>query len=329
MEKMRAARIAALGEIACELTEVRPPEEGQLLVRNHLAAICGSDLHILYNGISHEPFPHRPGYPGHEGVGEIVESRAEGFEKGELVLTCPDLEFSVGFSDYQTLPAASCIKLPAYDGPVEHLLMAQQFGTTLFALRRAGHDFTGKTVMVMGQGSAGVFFAFMAKRLGAAKVIVSDLSEHRLAHAKVTGADIAVQADPSGENVRQAVLDHTGGEGADFLIEAVGSATTFLQSVDLVRPGAQVLYFGIPDTKEPIPFNFHDFFRKRLQAYSHYGTQQEPNLVTFRSALELIATGQIDVSHLVTHRLSIEKIGEAMQIAQARADGALKVAITF
>ena len=328
LEKMRAARMTGIGKMVCEEVAIVPPEEGQVLVRLEMSAICGSDLHVVYDGVGAMKEP-PPGYPGHEGVGTIVESRAPGFRAGDRVLACPHGPFMRCFAEYLTLPGTSCLKLPAYDGPVEHLLMAQQFGTTLFALRRAGYDFVGKTVMVMGQGSAGVFFSWIAKRLGAGKVIVSDLSEARLVHARVTGADVAVRAEPSGENVKAAVLEHTGGQGADFLIEAVGRRTSFLQSVDLVRPGGELLYFGLPDSHDPIPFNFHDFFRKRLSAYAHHGTQFEPGLVSFQMALDWIATRQIDVTRLISHRLPLARIDEGMRLALERTDNARKIAIVF
>lgn len=328
MEKMRAAKVAAIGRMECVDTEIVPPAEGQLLVRLDMAAICGSDLHILFDGVGYPENP-LPGFPGHEGVGEVVESRVPGFRPGDRVLTCPYSPFARCFAQYLTLPADSCLVLPKYDGPAEHLLMAQQFGTTLFALRRAQFDFVGKTVMVMGQGSAGVFFAWMAKRFGAGKVIVSDLSEARLSHARLTGADVAVRADAQGDHVKATVQEHTGGQGVDFLIEAVGRRTSFLQSVDLVRQDGKVLYFGLPDSKDPVPFAFHDFFRKRLDAYCHHGTQFEQGLMSFRQALDWIATRQIDVTQLVSHRLPLERIGEAMQLAQHRSDGARKIAITF
>jgi len=326
---MRAARMVAIGNMVCEQADIDPPQDGQLLVRLREAAICGSDLHILYDGLRVPADNIKPGFPGHEGVGEVVESRSPQFKAGDWVLTCPYSPYGRCFAEYLTIPADSCLKLPPYKGPVEHLLMAQQFGTTMFALRRAEFDFVGKTVMVMGQGSAGVFFAWMAKRWGAKKVIVSDLSEARLTQSKMTGADVAVRADAQGDNVKAAVEEHTGGQGADLVIEAVGKRTSLLQSVDLVKNGGQIVYFGLPDTHEPVMFNFHDFFRKRVGAYAHYGTQMEPGLVSFQSALDLIATGQIDVSELVTHRFPLEQIGEAMRIAQDRSDGARKVALTL
>jgi len=330
MDKMRAAQMVALGKMECVQTTVRPPQAGELLVKNRMASICGSDLHVIYHGVSHPPngkLPFAPGFPGHEGVGEVVESKAPGFHPGDLVLTCPQPPESHCFADYQTLAADTCLKLPAYDGPISHLMMAQQMGTVIFALRQNPVDVVGRTVMVQGQGSAGMFFAYLLKRAGASKVIVSDLSEARLAQGRRMGADVAVKAD--GDSVRQAVLDHTNGQGVDFLVEAVGSRTSLLQSVELTRMDGRMLLFGLPDGKEPVPFNFHDFFRKRLVANSTYGTQREPGRVSFQMALDMIAKKQVDVAPMVSHVFGIEKVQDALDMAQHRTGNALKVSLEF
>lgn len=327
MEKMRAAQFVEPGRMACEETDVRPPKQGELLVKTHRASICGSDLHVIFMGFTLFPPPSPPGYPGHEGIGEVVESLDGRFDAGDLVLTCPWPTEAGCFAEYQTLSADFCLKLPAYGGPSEDLMMAQQLGSVLYAFRKKKLDLHGKTVMVMGQGSAGQFFGFLAKRAGAAKVIASDKSEARLALSPAFGVDVAVMA--KGDNVAQAVMDNTDGHGVDMLIEAVGSRESLLQSVDLVRVGGEMLMFGLPDTNEPVPFNFHDFFRKKLLAYSDYGAQHEPDLVSFDQGLKLIANGEIDVSAMVSHTLPIEKIDEAVHLAHERSGNALKVSIDF
>ncbi|MCZ6645982.1 MAG: alcohol dehydrogenase catalytic domain-containing protein, partial [SAR324 cluster bacterium] len=169
MEKMRATRIPEKGKIVCETVDRVPPREGQVVVRTIWAAICGSDLHVLHSEV---PLPERastPGFPGHEGVGVITESRHAGFAEGQRVLTCPSRPNPTGtFVDYQTIDGKFLVPLPDTDVPMEHMLMAQQFGTTIFALRQHPVDVVGKTVIVQGQGSAGWFFAYNLKRAGAA-----------------------------------------------------------------------------------------------------------------------------------------------------------------
>jgi 2-desacetyl-2-hydroxyethyl bacteriochlorophyllide A dehydrogenase len=329
MDNMKAARVVGLGQVVCEQVSVTPPRDGDVLVRSELAAICGSDLHAIFAGVPPIPltYPYAPGFPGHEGLGTVVESRSPLHKPGDRVLCCPIAIHAATFAEYQTLPGDQCIPLPPYGGPAEHLLMAQQMGTIIFALRQHPVDVVGKTVVVMGQGSAGNFFAYLLKRNGAAKVIVSDLSEARLGAAKVFGADVAVKAEPA--TVRQAVLDHTGGQGADFLVEAVGARAALLQTVDLVRPGATMLYFGLPDSAQPVPWNFHDFFRKRLTVYTTYGAQVETDRVSFRLALDLIAKKQIDVTRMISHRVPLDQIDRALRLANDRSDNALKVTVTI
>ena len=327
MTTMRVGKLVSPGQMACESLTVRPPRDGELLVRTIQASICGSDLHVIYDNFSMFDLPAPPGFPGHEGFGKVVESRDPGFSAGDLVLTCPWPDEAGCFADYQTIGARFCLKLPSYSGPVEHLMMAQQLGTALYAFQRNTVDLQDKTVVVMGLGSAGTFFSYLAKRAGAAKVIASDLSPARLQAAAHYGVDVAVEA--TGSDVHDAVMDNTNAQGADFLIEAVGRQDSLLQSVDLVRDRGAMLFFGLPDTSEPVPFNFHDFFRKRLSAYSDHGAQHEPNLACFRQALSMIADGEIDVSRMVSHLISIEQIDEAMKMAHHRSDDALKVSISF
>jgi L-iditol 2-dehydrogenase len=302
-----------------------------VVVRNQLAAICGSDVHIVFMGTTlrldqaNEDHPH--GFPGHEGIGEVVESNHPELKKGDRVLTVPGPPLMCGFADYQTLPGAACLKVPE-DLPIEELLMAQQLGTTIFALRQKPVDVVGKNVMVIGQGSAGMFFAYLLKRQGAAKVIVSDLSEARLTMGRrISGAEVAVKAEK--DNVLAAVMDHTGGEGVDYLVEAVGRKETQFAAVDYLGMDGKLLFFGLPDTSDPIRFNFHDFFRKRITASTTFGTQEEANLVSFRMALDLIIRKEIDVSGLVSDRFPIEQIDEAMHCALDATGSTLKVALTF
>lgn len=330
MDRMRAGRLVAPGKIVCEDAALFEPEDGQVVVKNLMAAICGSDLHQVYmSALGPQNLPAEPGWPGHEGVGEVVESRAPEFAPGDRVLTVPGYGFQRCFADYQTLPAHWCLRLPDYDGPVEDLLMAQQFGTTIYALRRGNMDFVGRTVVVLGQGSAGQFFAWQAKHLGAAQVIVADLSPARLAQSSVFGADFAVAGDDDGGAIREAVMDATGGRGADVVIEAVGRKETIQHAIDVARPMGRVVFFGLPDTSEAVPFSYAKFFMKQLQMYSVVGAQAEEDLSSFHKALDWIARREIDVTQMVSHRLSLEEIDRAMLLAHERDEDALKVTLTF
>ena len=86
------------------------------------------------------------------------------------------------------------------------------------------------------------------------------------------------------------------------------------------------MWFGLPSVDSDIEMRFHKFFRKRLSAASTYGAQDETDAVSFREALDLIASGAIDVAPLLSHIFPVEKIDEAMHLAHApHEDQALKV----
>lgn len=325
--KMRASTVVSKHQIVCDQVNVLPPNEDELLVRTAWAAICGSDVHVVHSDVPLPPRIAKPGTPGHEGIGHVEESGSPGYKKGDLVLTIPGDSARTGtFCDFQTLLRRYTLKVPTTDIPLEQLLMAQQFGTVIYSLRQVPVDVIGKTVMVMGQGSAGIFFAWSLKHAGAAKVIASDKSNARLSISRHFGVDVPVKA---GDEAFQAVMDHTGGEGVDYLVEAVGSQEALAQSIGLIREAGHGLYFGLPDTKALIPFNFHDFQRRRLTINATTHALRDRSMTSFQRALDLIVTRQIDVAPLISHEFSLDQIEQAMDYATTYKDNARKVCLKF
>ena len=205
--------------------------------------------------------------------------------------------------------------------------MGVEAGGSNTSLARAS-ILAGETVAVMGQGSAGLFWTYLLKQAGAAQIIVSDLSDTRLAVASSYGADVCVNA--GNNDLSSAVGDLTMGKGVDYLVEAVGRPETFRESVDHVRMDGEIMWFGLPSVDSDIEMRFHKFFRKRLSAASTYGAQDETDSASFREALDLIANGAIDVAPLLSHIFPVEKIDEAMHLAhEPHEDQALKVSIEF
>ena len=329
MSKMRAARLVEIGRMDCEEIEMGPLEPGNVRVQTEMASICGSDLHRVMMGalMDHElPCPH--GYPGHEGIGLVVESQSEQLQEGTYVLTFPNTARCEGFNEYQRIDAKYCLPLPESDVSRPELMMAQQFGTVIYAMNQHPRDIAGKTVVVIGQGSAGLFWTYLVKRAGASKIIVSDLSDARLKVSKQYGADICINAGQ--DDLLTVVMDHTQGKGADYVVEAVGQSQTLLQSVEAVNIDGEVHWFGLPSVDENIPFSFAKFFRKRVRAVTTYGAQDEPGSPSFREALDLIHQKKIDVSPLLSHRYPIEDINQAMEVAHRPVDEeALKVSVHF
>ena len=158
-------------------------------------------------------------------------------------------------------------------------------------------------------------------------MVVADRSPSRLAAGPGFGADVLVDART--DDLTAAVMDLTGGEGADFVVEAVGRSETLLQSIGLCRTRGRLYWFGLPDTDELVPIDFRLFFRRKLSAVADWGAQGEPGLVSFRRALAHIRDGDVDVRPLLSHVLPVEEIDEAFRLADACEDGVLKVSVAF
>ena len=323
---MRAAVAVDLGIIRCE--EVRMPAiaGNEVLVRTIAASICGSDLHMLDTGWAMRAFPAMPGHPGHEAMGQVVQSRSNRIAEGDIVLTTPHIWNSRCFAEYQAVDDAHVLKLSS-DVDVDTITLSQQLGTVVYAAKRLPSTLQGQSCVVIGQGSAGLFWDFQLKLLGAEKIFsVEPLSWRRKLGLRY-GVDQAI--DVTGKEAVDAVNDMTGGIGADLVIEAVGSTETLSQAFHFVRDEGSVVLFGLPESENPVLFDYSQMFKSRANAFTVLGSQDEVGLKSYAEAVRLISSGQIDVAPIISHRVNIADIDQAFEVARERVDGAVKIGVTF
>ena len=317
----------AVGPGDFEIIEAPMPEpgDGDALVRYDIASICGSDLHIACMGWNVDSWPLPPGYPGHEGVGTVIDSRSGNLQAGDRVLAVPHIWNSFGFARFQAVDNGHLLKLPSF-GDAGELSLAQQLGTVIYAAKRLP-QMIGATAVVVGQGSAGLFWDYVLGRLGLGRIITVE----PLAHCRELGAAYGANTtvDVTGKAATDAVMDLTNGKGADLVIEAVGSAVTLSQAFHLVRDEGQVVLFGLPEKSGEVPFDFDTWFRKRASAFTVLGSQDEPGLASYVQALDWIVTGQIAVGPIISHRLPGERTQDAFDLAMARDNGVVKIALEF
>lgn len=324
---MCAAFLAEPG--ALQLADFEIPDvtlPGEVLVRMTRASICGSDVHSVYHGFHNSEEMARPGYPGHEGVGEVVASRARRFPPGQLALTVPLGYVGGCFSEYQLLRETQLVELPA-DGDVGRLLMAQQLGTTVFAMRRFTAEQVSGVAAVIGAGSAGLFFLQQLRAAGFATVVVSDLSRERLDVAAGLGADVVVRAPA--ESLTTAVMDLSAGAGADLVVEAAGYDSCRAEAIDALRPGGTAGYYGFPQGYGDAPFPAYPAFRKSIRIEWVSGAQGEPDLRSFREAITMIQDGAIEVGYCLGHSYPLERLPDAIEIARDQGRGAVKLTIAI
>jgi 2-desacetyl-2-hydroxyethyl bacteriochlorophyllide A dehydrogenase len=318
---MKAVQVVARGKAQFVDVPVPALRPGHALVRTRRLSLCGSDIRMLY----HAPdaaYPFPPGTTGHEMVGVIEDVNAPGspLRIGDTVLAlAPNHQ---AMAEYFLAPLEHVIPLPP-GLPIEQLLQAQQLGTVLFACQHLP-DVAEKTVAVIGQGSAGLFFSFQLRRMGAKSVIALDIDAFRLERSKTFGATHTIHnavVDPC-----QAIQEIMGGELADIVVEAAGDVAAINLAIDLVRKGGDILYFGYP-RGQVIPFNFETLFHKCCRAQTIVGATVEPNQASTRKAVELIANGQIDVSGIVTHRIPFADVIDAYELHRTRGEKCLKIVI--
>jgi threonine dehydrogenase-like Zn-dependent dehydrogenase len=319
--KMKAVQVVARGKAVFVEAPVPEIQPGHVLVRTRRLSLCGSDIQMLHHSAD-EAYPFPVGTTGHEMVGliEAIDAPGSGMRVGDNVLALAPGHRAM--AEYYLAPVEHVIPLP--NGlPIEQLLQAQQMGTVFYASQRLP-DVKGKTVAVIGQGSAGLFFNFRLRQLGAARVIALDIAPYRLTRSKAFGATHTI--DNSLSNPIDAIRETSGGALADVVVEAAGEVTSINLALDLVRQYGDILYFGYPRA-QVFPFHFDTFFHKCCRAQTIVGASVEPNQASTRTALDLIASGQIDVSPLITHRFPFDKIMEAYELHRTRCDECVKIVI--
>jgi len=319
---MRAIQIMAPGRPELIEVPVPTPEPGFGLVRPLLIALCGSDVRSVYYTPEEEyPLPVSRG--GHETIArvEAMNGSAPGVQEGDIVMALAPGD--AGMSEYFTTPLHCLLPLPE-GGPLEHLLMAQQLGTVIFASKRLP-NVVGKDTVVIGQGSAGLFFDVILHRSGAARVIALDLIETRAQAGLTFGATHAV--NNSRVDALQAVEEITEGRLADLVIEAAGEPDSINLMPRLAKEHGNLMSFGIPRGPHSFEFDYYTMFRKKCHWNSSDGTIEEPEHTSTKMALDLIARGEIEVGSMVTHHFPFDRVKEAYELARTRADGAIKIVV--
>jgi threonine dehydrogenase-like Zn-dependent dehydrogenase len=318
---MKAVQVVTRGRAAFVDVPVPGLRPEHVLVRTRLLSLCGSDIRMLHFA-PEEAYPFPPGTTGHEMVGvvELVDAPGSGLQVGDAVLAlAPNHQ---AMAEYFLAPVEHVIPLrPGFS--VEQQLQAQQLGTVLFACQRLP-KLKNKTVAVIGQGSAGLFFNFQLKQMGAARVIALDTESFRLDRSLNFGATHSIH-NASVEPC-EAIRQINGGDLADVVVEAAGDVSAINLAIDLVRKGGDILYFGYP-RGQTIPFNFDVLFHKCCRAQTIVGATVEPNQASTRTAINLVATHRIDVSQLITHRVPFANVVDAYELHRTRGDRCLKIVI--
>ena len=345
---MLAARLYGKKDLRVERIPLPKINDDEVLVRVRAATICGTDLRMYLNGTP-QACSDNPLVLCHEFAGDIeaVGANVTGYKPGLRVCVAPNIgcglcdlcvagnshhcsELSAigihtdgGFAEFVRIPAGA-VRLgnitPIGDN-ISYLAAA-----TNEALSCAYNAFEfyginpGETVVIIGAGAIGLMHAQMAKMAGAAKIILNDLSQERLAECAALAPYVITIKD----NLRDNVMKETGGRGADVVITACSAASAQRDALTLAALNSRVNLFGaLPKGKEVVPLDTNLIHYKQI---SLTGTTRASH-AHYRKTLDLIASGLVDVDSLVTHKYPLADIEEAFKNA-AGAVG-LRHAIVF
>ena len=350
---MRAAVFRGPNDIRVE--DVLRPRAGpgEAVIRVTLTTICGTDVHILKG-----EYPVKPGLVvGHEPVGIIDElgPGVVGYEVGERVLVgaitpCGQCHACLGGrlsqcghgSGYEAIGGwrfgntidgaqAQYLLVPNAQANLaripesltdEQVVLLADIASTGFSGAESGKVRIGDTVAVFAQGPIGLCATAAAKLMGAALVIGIEGDVNRAAMALRMGADVVL--DPEAVDVIAEVGRLTGGIGVDVAIEALGLQVTFESALRCVRPGGTVSSLGVYSGKLQLPY---DAFAAGLGDHTIVTTLCPGGKERMGRLMRMVETGRFDPTPLITHRFSLEEIGEAYDMFSHRRDDVLKVAI--
>lgn len=318
---MKAIQIISRGN--AQFIEAPKPtlQAGHAIIKTQCLSLCGSDVRWLhYKPDSH--YPSAAGVTGHEVVGvitEIAENDA-GINIGDRVLAlAPNHQ---AMAEYYLATIENLIPLDD-DIALEDAVQAQQFGTVMYATKELP-DVKGKTVAVIGQGSAGLWFNWVLKERGAEKIIALDLKAFRLQLSEQYGAtDTIHNADIDLETALKAINDD---ELPDVIIEAAGEKESIALAVDIVKDNGFILYFGVPRF-ETMDFPFNKYFSKTLTAKAIVYATREENHASTRRALNLISSGVVDVKPMLTHTFAFKDVLAAYELHHMQDEGAVKIIV--
>jgi len=330
-----------LGKQQLQFVDIPEPEIGEndVLMKIKKVGICGTDLHI-YNGGMKVPTPL---VMGHEFVGDIVKvgGRVNNVNVGdrvvaEHVIGCGECAYCregkrnlckkpvvIGLhrpgalAEYLSIPADLVFKLDdalSYDEGV----LVEPVSIAVYAVRKAGVN-VGDTVAVIGQGPIGLMVDYVAKASGGT-VFGFDRHDNRIVYAKDHQYIFEGFNIQSGD-YREKFNIHAY-EGADIVVEAVGSDTSAQLALDLAKPGGRVIILGV--FEHDVMVNMMNIVRKELIVIGSWTC-----IFSIEETMLLMKTQKLNTNELITHRYKFEDAIKAFEESSTDKSNRIKSIIEF
>ncbi len=344
---MKANVFRAPGKFGLEEKAIPKAGFGEAIIKVGLTTVCGTDIHIVRG-----EYPVAPGLTiGHEAVGVIHElgPGMTGYEIGQRVLVgaitpCGQCEPCLsgqlsqcggalgGWRFGNTIDGvqAEYVKVPFAQANLamipkglsdEAVLLLSDIASTGFSAAESGHVRLGDSVAVFAQGPIGLCATLGAKLMGAGRIFAVDMDTNRLKMSEQFGATTTLLAD---QNPIEAIRDATGGRGVDVAIEALGLQQTFENALRVLRPGGTLSSVGVYSGHLRIPL---EAFGAGLSDHKIVTTLCPGGKERMYRLMRLVEAHRIDLTPLLTHTYSLDRISEAYELFGSRSNSVLKVAV--
>jgi scyllo-inosose 3-dehydrogenase len=335
------------------------PEPSQAVVEIGACGICGSDVHcvetdeqgyVRFSGPAQLPV-----VLGHEYAGRVVAvgDNVRGVELGDLVtgegmLWCGTCEacrrgrtnqccrlrmtgFSApgAFAQYIAVEEKHLWRL---DGLAEQTgdestamawgALVEPMGCSYRGLfHEAGGFRPGAHVVVHGCGPIGLAAVLLCRLAGAATVSAIDTMPERVALATACGADAAWTVSDIGEDLVDAIFEHTGGWGADIQVEAAGDASNTMPAIErCFAPGGTMIYLGRTGGCAPVRLDVLVSSAARI-----VGSRGHTGGGVYGDLIRLMAHGVLDPSPMISATVGLAQAEAALERAASRRDGKILV----
>jgi 2-desacetyl-2-hydroxyethyl bacteriochlorophyllide A dehydrogenase len=343
---MRAALLERPGHML--MTEAPMPTiqgADEVLIHVRTVGVCGSEVHAFHGT---HPYRIAPVILGHEVAGDVVSvgEAVSNFKVGDRVVVDP--QWTCGKCDYcrtgyiNHCPNKKVLGTHDWPGGFGEYILAQEKavfhlpdslsyrqGTLIEPLTVGVHvvqqasSAAGESVAILGTGSIGGLLSGVCRAYGADPIITADIRQHCLDAARERlGAthDFLLPDDDFVNKVKEA----TGGEGVDVAFITADDASLVNRAVEMAKPRGRIVLVALL-LEAPLELAGYSIIGKELQiigsTMTHHADMQE--------AIELAASGQVDVEAIATHMLPIEEAQRGMELVDTKEDGAIKATLSF
>jgi len=330
---MKVAQLYGPRDIRVGSAPEPKPGPHDVVLKVAFTGLCGTDLHQW-------EYPTGDGLPrimGHEYSGTVLSKGAQvaQYAEGDRVAVNPyvycarcfycrrgmpnfcrarKLYYS-GWAEYVVVDERVLYPLPA-DVSLELAALAEPLAACLHALDLAELQ-TGSDICILGGGPIGLGVLALARAGGAAKIIVSEPAAYRRDLAIRMGADVVV--DPFAGDLEAVVAQQTGGVGVSAAFECITHSRTMQQAIGLVHNGGIVLGVGNAPPEDRLALDLNDLHRRGITLRGSFS-----RAFSFERVVRLLP--RLNLAPLLTHRMQLEGLPEAMQLAESGQSG--KVLLT-